>query len=203
MSIKTALPFIALPILSVLVAACGDDEASSASGNGTDRAFVAEMIPHHRSAVEMAEIANKRGRHTEIKQLADSIVATQNAEIERMQTYERQLEDQGVEAGDLGMAEHEMGRDMDAAMLRDAKPFDREFIDMMIPHHQGAIRMAHVELDKGESPELKRLAEDIVDAQSTEIDEMNTWRVEWYGALSPAGGAPSDDGGEHSDGHGM
>jgi uncharacterized protein (DUF305 family) len=120
-----------------------------------------------------------------------------------MQRYDRQLEDAGVDAGDLGMAEHEMGRDTDAAMLRDAKPFDREFIDMMIPHHQGAIRMAHVELDKGENAELKRLAEAIVDAQSKEIDDMNTWRVEWYGALSPAGGVPSDDGGEHSDGHGM
>jgi uncharacterized protein (DUF305 family) len=204
MTIKTALLLTAVAIASAFVVACGDGEATSgAAGNDTDRAFVAEMIPHHRSAVEMAEIAKTRGQHAEIKQLADGIVATQNAEIERMQRYDRQLEDAAVKVGDLGMAEQDMGGHMDAAMLRDAKPFDRDFIDTMIPHHQGAIRMAHVELDKGANAELKRLAQDIVDAQSKEIDDMNMRRVDWYGALSPAGGTPSNAGGEHSDGHGM
>jgi uncharacterized protein (DUF305 family) len=95
--------------------------------------------------------------------------------------------------------------DDDASMLEDAKPFDREFIDMMIPHHQGAIRMARVELEKGENRELKELAESIIDAQAKEIDEMNTWRVEWFGAVSPAGGVPAeeDGGDERSGGHGM
>ncbi len=78
-----------------------------------------------------------------------------------------------------------MGMDGDAAMLDRASPFDRECIDMMIPHHQGAIRMARAELANGQSPELKELAEAIVDAQANEIDEMNTWRIEWFGARSP------------------
>ena len=96
-----------------------------------------------------------------------------------------------------------MGMGDDASMLSEAKPFDREFIDMMISHHLGAIRMARVELEGGENPELKQLAQAIVDAQANEIDEMNTWRVEWYGALSPAGGVPAEEDGGHSGGHGM
>jgi uncharacterized protein (DUF305 family) len=192
--------------MAAAVVACGEDDSPSGSddmaGNGVDRAFVAEMIPHHRSAVEMAEIAKQRSERREIQQLADAIVSTQNAEIEQLQGFDEQLGDAGVRPGDLGMAEHEMGGDMDAAMLADARPFDREFIDAMIPHHQGAIRMARVELEQGENPEIKRLAEAIVDAQSEEIDEMNSWRVDWFGSLSPAGGVPAEDD-EQSGGHGM
>ena len=157
-----------LLLLVVGMAACGgDDEAGSgAAGNGTDRAFVAEMVPHHESAVEMAKVARSRGQHPEVKKLADAIITAQNAEIETMNGLAAQLDEGGVEKGDLGMAAHEMGMSGDTAMLEEAKPFDREFIDMMIPHHQGAIRMARVELEKGENAEAKKLARAIVDAQT-------------------------------------
>jgi uncharacterized protein (DUF305 family) len=212
MSTIRGLASLALAALAfgVIAAACGEDDTSSggssetATGNGVDRAFAAEMIPHHRSAVDMAEIAKERSNRPEIKQLADAIITTQNAEIDQLTAVEQHLEDAGVEPGDLGVAENEMGMDHDASMLEDAKPFDREFIDMMIPHHQGAIRMARAELEHGENGELKDLAEAIIDAQAKEIDEMNTWRVDWFGAVSPAGGVPAeeDGGGEHG-GHGM
>jgi uncharacterized protein (DUF305 family) len=64
------------------------------------------------------------------------------------------------------------GMEGDPSMLRTADPFDPEFIEMMIPHHEGAIEMARVELDKGADPELKVLAEDIIEAQEREITEM-------------------------------
>ena len=196
--------------LGMLVAACGEDDtgsgggsssSESAPGNDVDRAFATAMVPHHRSAVDMAEIAKERSRRDEIKQLADAIVTTQNAEIEKLTALDQQLKDAGVEAGDLGVAEHEMGMGEDASMLEKAKPFDREFIDMMISHHQGAIRMARAELEKGQNRELKDLAEAVVDAQTREIEEMNTWRVEWFGAMSPAGGVPAAD--DQGGGHGM
>jgi uncharacterized protein (DUF305 family) len=195
--------------LAMLVAGCGEDDSGSgssesASGNGVDRAFATEMVPHHRSAVDMAAIAKEQSNRGEIKQLAYAIVTTQNAEIEQLTALDQRLEDAGVEVGDLGVAEHEMGMHEDASMLEEASPFDREFIDMMIAHHQGAIRMARVELEKGESRELLELADAIVDAQAEEIDEMNTWRVDWFGAVSPAGGVPAEEnGGGHSGGHGM
>jgi uncharacterized protein (DUF305 family) len=183
-------------LLTIGVAACGEDETTRESGrvpgNGIDRAFVAEMIPHHRSAVEMAEIAAQRSERGEIAELAEDVISTQNAEIDQLQGFERRFADAGIEQGELGMAAHEMGAGVDAAMLRDAEPFDREFIDAMIPHHQGAIRMARVELAQGENPDVKRLAEAIIAAQSSEIDQMNQWRVEWYGRLSPAGGVPEE-----------
>ena len=173
-----------------LLAACGDDEgggdrtaASGVAGNGIDRAFVADMIPHHESAVEMAKLAEERGESGFVKGLADDIIATQNAEISTMRSIDEQLKD--IEVDDLGVADHMKGMDADMATLEKADPFDKAFIDMMVPHHQGAIEMARVELDKGENPELKQLAQAIIDAQQREIDQMNDHREEAFGAPVP------------------
>lgn len=164
---------VAAAILTLAVAGCGsDDSESAAGGNGVDRAFAGAMIPHHESAVEMAEIAQERGESQFVKDLADDIVGTQNAEIETLRAQDSELEQAGVEPGDLGVDEHMMGMEGDPSMLQSADPFDGEFIDMMIPHHEGAIEMAKVELDKGADPDLKALAEDIIAAQQREIAAM-------------------------------
>jgi len=187
----------------------GQEAQRQAEGNAMDRAFVAEMIPHHRSAVEMAEMALEQGESAFVRDLARDIVRTQNEEISTMRAIDRRLAEQGVERGTMDMAEHERGMDMDeAAMaeLREADPFDRAFVDEMVPHHQGAIRMARMQLDMGQDPELKQLAQEIVDAQAREIEAMNREREERFGTPSPAGGVPpageepagEDHGGSHS-----
>ena len=50
---------------------------------------------------------------------------------------------------------------------------DADFARMMIPHHQGAIEMAKVELQFGVDPILRRLAQEIIVTQQSEIDVMN------------------------------
>ena len=60
----------------------------------------------------------------------------------------------------------------------DVKPTgqtDRDFVLMMMPHHQGAIDMAKVELQYGKDPVLRKMAGDIVKAQEQEIGEMKAW----------------------------
>jgi uncharacterized protein (DUF305 family) len=180
--------------LALGVAACSDESTveAEAAGTGTDRAFAVAMIPHHESAVDMAKVALRRTKRPEIKQLARAIVSSQSAEIRQLEAADRRLERRSVQEGELGMAHHEMGMGMEGAMLEDARPFDRAFIDAMIPHHQGAIRMARVELERGRDPTLRRLAEAVISAQSKEIDQMNEWRVDWYGARAPADGASED-----------
>jgi uncharacterized protein (DUF305 family) len=53
---------------------------------------------------------------------------------------------------------------------------DQDFVAMMIPHHQGAVSMAEVELRYGHDPFLRKLAKDIIAAQDKEIEQMNKWQ---------------------------
>ena len=52
---------------------------------------------------------------------------------------------------------------------------DKDFVMMMLAHHQGAIDMAKVELKYGKDPTLRALAEAIIEAQGKEIKEMKEW----------------------------
>lgn len=58
---------------------------------------------------------------------------------------------------------------------------DKHFIEEMIPHHQGAIDMAKIALEKSQKPAVLTLAGDIIKAQTTEIEQMRAWYKEWYG----------------------
>ena len=55
---------------------------------------------------------------------------------------------------------------------------DRDFVAMMIPHHEGAIDMARLELKSGHDPALRRLARAIVAAQAHEITTMKRWQAD-------------------------
>src|SRR3989344_8494009 len=62
-----------------------------------------------------------------------------------------------------------------------AGSLDAHFIEQMIPHHEDAITMAQLALQKSQRPEIRQLAQAIIDSQSKEIDQMKTWYKAWYG----------------------
>ncbi len=201
---RVLLALAAVSLTAAIISACGSSSQSS-TANRADRAFVQQMIPHHMMAVQMAQTAEQHASHPRIKTLAASIISAQDAEIAQMKPIAKRL---GVtpatmpsgaqtnpqmmsDAHSLGIAMNEMGMSMNMTSLATMRPFDRAFIDMMIPHHQGAVRMARAELAKGKNPQLRAIATRIVHAQDQEIGEMNQWRTQWYGAASPAGGVPT------------
>ena len=55
---------------------------------------------------------------------------------------------------------------------------DQQFVTMMMPHHQGAIDMARVELQYGKDPTLRRMANSIIKSQEKEIREMKSWQAQ-------------------------
>jgi uncharacterized protein (DUF305 family) len=64
---------------------------------------------------------------------------------------------------------------------RDA-PFDRRFIDMMVPHHEAAIAMAEIARTRATHDELRALADEIIDAQAAEVEQLRAWRTSWFGS---------------------
>jgi uncharacterized protein (DUF305 family) len=65
-------------------------------------------------------------------------------------------------------------------------PYDLQYIDTMLAHHQGAIEMAKMAETKAQHPELKALAKTIVAAQERENGEMKAWREKWFAGQAPA-----------------
>lgn len=73
-------------------------------------------------------------------------------------------------------------------------PFDAQFIDAMIVHHEGAIVMAKDARVQAQRAEIKTLAEAIISAQDAEIKQMKTWRAGWFAELKDTGGMAMDMG---------
>jgi len=88
----------------------------------------------------------------------------------------------GVRAGQHMMAN---GRMMKNDMMGAGS--DQHFIVQMIPHHEGAIDMAKLALERSKRPEILSLAARIIQAQEQEIGEMKRWYQDWYGSAPPPG----------------
>jgi uncharacterized protein (DUF305 family) len=151
------------------------------NGKYSDRRFIDAMVPHHQGAIEMAEVALKNAEHEEIIELSRNIISTQQAEIGELKAIKK--EEYGTSEVPVEMSQEQMrgmGLMMDPQELADRKPFDKAFIDAMIPHHHSAIEMAQVAYRESDDPDIKTLAESIVEAQTREITRMEGWRQQWY-----------------------
>ncbi|GAA1191921.1 hypothetical protein GCM10009675_02900 [Prauserella alba] len=150
---------------------------ASAEHNDADIAFAQGMIPHHRQAIEMSELADDRAGSPELRRLAARIERAQAPEIATLRGFLSSW-DAPESATDHGAGEHSgMSGMMTDEQLRrlersDGTTFDRLFLDMMIDHHEGALRMARDQLANGTSPEATELAREIIDTQRAEITEM-------------------------------
>jgi len=163
------------------LAACSSDHsmndsmAAQLTGRDADIAFAQMMIPHHQQAVEMSDIALSKGAGPEVTELATEIKGAQDPEIAQMrgwlQTWGASEEmDHGSDhSGMAGMLS-----DDQMQQLRDATgpEFDRKWMELMIAHHEGALTMATGVLSTTVDPEVKKLAEAVVAAQTAEIAEM-------------------------------
>jgi uncharacterized protein (DUF305 family) len=151
------------------------------NGKYSDRAFIDAMVPHHQGAIAMAEVALDNAEHEEIKELSRNIISSQQAEIEELKAIKK--EEFGTSNVPMEMSQEQMrgmGMMMNPQELANREPFDKAFIDAMIPHHRSAVEMANVARQKSEVPEIKELAENIVMAQEAEIELMTHWRQQWY-----------------------
>lgn len=197
---KKTLALAALPLAATLaLTGCGsDDEGSTPAGSGDhsstshdmsggmptthndqDVTFAQQMVPHHQQAIVMAKMAERQATSAQVRQLAQRIEAAQGPEIRTMSGW---LEDWGAEDSGMGgmSGTHSMD-DMPGMMSRGdlremmrahGQSFDRMFLEGMIAHHRGALRMAGTEIARGENPDAVALARSIKTSQTQEIREM-------------------------------
>lgn len=197
-----ALPVLLATLASIalIAAGCGggdEEQGSSGEGSATEQAFLEAMVPHHESAIAMTKVAQERARSPEISELANSISSTQEGEIEQMQAIHQRLfeaplvpDESAQEQLGLEPPDHTVDP---AAALEEAEPFDRAFVDEMVPHHESAVQMAEAVLQDTDDDELRGLAEGIISTQEQEIEQMNAFREAKYGDPVPESG---DDGSE-------
>lgn len=102
---------------------------------------------------------------------------------------QRGMMDEGSN-GMMGMSMMDMN---DELKNKTGDDFDKAFIAEMITHHQGAIDMANEAKKSAKHEEIKKLADDIVTAQTKEIDIMKSWYKNWYGTDVPSENVNSDN----------
>ncbi len=148
-----------------------------------DVRFMQDMIPHHYQAVEMSALVAERTNRQEIIDLAGRIDASQADEIAFMRGWLRERGESAPEPTDhhsmhvshemAGMVTVEQMAQLAAAKGTD---FDRLFLELMTPHHEGAVTMVEDLQEKPGSaydPVLFEFTNDIVNDQTAEIERMN------------------------------
>jgi len=154
----------------------------NATSQPYDLQFLDTMTSHHQGAVDMARPAVTKAQHAELRDFAQKIITDQEAEIAEMRRYREQWYAGRPQAMNMempGMMDSMKGMDMNRMSAATGKEFDLMFLDMMTPHHTGAVTMAREALTKAEHPEIKRFAQKIIDAQEREIGIMNKWKDSW------------------------
>ena len=170
---RRSVVVLAFALLGVLAIA----GPASASGprSKAEREFLVDMVGHHAMAVDMAQMAKDKATHPELKGMADDIIRTQTAEMDRMRTWLKRWYHRRV--GD----EH-MGHDGDVQMLENSSgpEFEVRWMAMMSVHHTQAIERARAVRHFRLHGKVRKLTRDIIRAQQKEIDQLQEWLVAWY-----------------------
>ncbi|MDQ0944006.1 DUF305 domain-containing protein [Streptomyces sp. V1I1] len=195
--IRRTAAVVAAGAASLVLAACGSNGDSSAGHDGhasksptasapaaqgqhnaADVAFAKGMIPHHRQAVEMADLAPSRAESAEVKKLAEEIKKAQDPEIKTLSGWLTAWGEQVPAEGAMDHSAHGMAgmmtpEEMDKLKNSSGKAFDTAFMELMIKHHEGAVAMARTEKTDGTFPDAKKMADAIITSQTAEITRMN------------------------------
>lgn len=163
--------------------------ATRSDFNDADVTFLQMMYPHHAQAVEMARLVPSRTQNEQVRALAADIEKAQSPEMEQITTLLKSFGKPAPTSSGHGGHNMEMtttmnmpgmttmpgmmsNEQMNALAAASGADFDRQWLELMIEHHTGAIAMSNTELAGGVNPDAKALATAIVAAQQAEIGTM-------------------------------
>lgn len=158
-------------------------DLQSLQGKKLEVAYVNEIIPHHQGALEMAQAVVDRAPDPEVREAAAKIIEDQKREIGELTAFLKKAYGQDVKP-DQRMA-------MDPAMndeIRNADPATAEkmFLLGMREHHESAVQMGEIVLQKAQSQEILDQARTMVYSQRAEQEEFAGYLQEFYGIQAPA-----------------
>lgn len=165
--------------------------------DSVEAGFARDMSTHHEQAVEMALLVRDRTHDPAMRTLATDIVLTQTAQQGQMAGW---LAVWGLpQTGDEPPMAW-MGHSSDGRMPGMASPeeiarlaqlsgedADREFLRLMIRHHEGGVPMAHAALERSDNEVVRTLAESIVTSQTIEVQSMQSMLERNGGSVGGAG----------------
>jgi uncharacterized protein (DUF305 family) len=189
-------------LATLALGACGSTPATSgASGAGSspsatskpkgtpakepvkapDVSFATMMIAQDQQSIQMSDLAVKQAEDAKIKALAPVIKKAVAPELARMSGWFTSV---GNVVPDASGA-HQMpgmptplgrlsAKEMTALGKAKGKAFDQMWLTMMVKHHKGAVTMAKTEVATGSSPDVKQVAQSIIDRHASEIATMSS-----------------------------
>ena len=145
-----------------------------------DYDFANLMIMHHQMAIDMSQVEIQKGSDQTIKNMANGIIVAQKIEIRIMQQFlqnykiplSNNLLNQSLK---LTTEMKEMMDKMNAIKM--TNNIDKDYVAMMIPHHESAVEMAKSQLLFGTQNNLVALAKNIIEDQNFEINEFKKWQI--------------------------
>lgn len=160
-----------------------------------DQEFIINMIPHHQEAVDTSAYLLTRTEDPEIKEFLQSVIDVQTKEVDQMKQWYKEWFNQPYQ--DQGSYMQMMPN---LTVIKGAA-LEKAYIDGMIKHHQGAIKMANEIKPITQRDELQQMSDNIIDTQSKEVDQLQLWLGTKFTAnqgSSPVNAEPKD---HYSDGH--
>lgn len=142
-----------------------------------DLQFIDTMTKHHQMAVTMSEAAVQKASDAKVKEFGRKVIEDQQKDIERLGAWRQQWYANAADAHNMQLpGASSMSMDMSHMQTTTGHAFDMMFVDMMIPHHKGALEMSRDALQKAQRQEIKDFAQETIDKQEKEIAELEAWK---------------------------
>ena len=150
-------------------------------GERFEQSFLRLMTHHHKSGVEMAELAEKQAKHFELRTLGTKIAKMQKQEIDEMTGWLEEWYDEEAEPHfQDAQSEKEMQMETKKLQASEGEEFDQAFLKAMSKHHRDGMAMAKLVPVKSKRTELVSAGKKMIGDQTRELEQMATWQESWF-----------------------
>lgn len=146
-----------------------------------DYDFAQMMIEHHKGGIALSEAQVDEGKADSLIAIARQIIEDQEKEIDSLEEFvsnhqpQKQTTDEMTGGGEhLMKGMDEMMQEMQGMEMKDDQ--DHNYAQMITMHHQHAIDMATNYLSHGKDENLKKMAQDMIDKNKSQIERIETWK---------------------------